>query len=110
VVGKITGFHGYVDLRDEICYIEDYNLIVSKDINEMLDTMLEEPFKPVLVNIPISLLMELDEVATTLSQTRSHLIRRAITRDLQFITKHELSRARTTEADIQDRLSKLAVG
>ena len=74
----------------------------------MLDPMLEEPFKPILINIPISLLTELDEVAATLSQTRSHLIRRAISRDLQFITKHEISQARTTEADIQNRLSKLA--
>jgi metal-responsive CopG/Arc/MetJ family transcriptional regulator len=73
----------------------------------MLDPMLEEPFKPILVNIPISLLNELDEVAITLSQTRSHLIRRAISRDLQFVTKHELSRARTSEADIQTCLSKL---
>jgi metal-responsive CopG/Arc/MetJ family transcriptional regulator len=69
--------------------------------------MLEEPFKPILVNIPVSLLAQLDEVAITLSQTRSHLIRRAISRDLQFITKHELSQARINEADIQSRLSKL---
>jgi len=47
--------------------------------------------KPVLINIPIGLLQELDEAAERLDLSRSELVRRSLHRDLKFVVKHEVA-------------------
>jgi metal-responsive CopG/Arc/MetJ family transcriptional regulator len=47
-------------------------------------------YKPILINIPLTLLERLDHAATNLNLSRSELLRRSLRRDLIFITDHEL--------------------
>jgi metal-responsive CopG/Arc/MetJ family transcriptional regulator len=47
--------------------------------------------KPVLINIPIGLLQELDKAAKRLDLSRSELVRRSLHRDLKFELKHEVA-------------------
>jgi len=46
--------------------------------------------KPILINVPISLLEQLDEAADCLDLSRSELVRRSLHRDLKFVMKHEV--------------------
>ena len=47
--------------------------------------------KPILINIPIELLHELDRAAERLELSRSELVRRSLHRDLKFVVKHEVA-------------------
>jgi metal-responsive CopG/Arc/MetJ family transcriptional regulator len=47
-------------------------------------------YKPILINIPLTLLERLDHAAANLNLSRSELLRRSLRRDLIFITDHEL--------------------
>ena len=53
---------------------------------------MRSPFKSILLNLPVDMANRLDEAASVLRMSRSDLIRRAVTRDLQFIVLHELER------------------
>jgi metal-responsive CopG/Arc/MetJ family transcriptional regulator len=46
--------------------------------------------KPILINMPLELLRNLDDAATQLSLCRSELIRRCLKRDLTFIADRQL--------------------
>jgi metal-responsive CopG/Arc/MetJ family transcriptional regulator len=48
--------------------------------------------KPILINIPLKLLRQLDDAAAQLSLCRSELIRRCLKRDLTFILDRQLHR------------------
>jgi metal-responsive CopG/Arc/MetJ family transcriptional regulator len=48
--------------------------------------------KPILINMPIELLRNLDDAATQLSLCRSELIRRCLKRDLTFVADRQLQR------------------
>ena len=54
--------------------------------------------KPVLINIPIGLLQELDEAAERLDLSRSELVRRSLHRDIKFVLKHEVADASKSKA------------
>jgi len=47
-------------------------------------------YKPILINIPLTLLERLDHAATNLNLSRSEPLRRSLRRDLTFIIDHEL--------------------
>jgi metal-responsive CopG/Arc/MetJ family transcriptional regulator len=47
-------------------------------------------YKPILINIPLTLLERLDHAAANLNLSRSELLRRSLRRDLTFIIDHEL--------------------
>jgi metal-responsive CopG/Arc/MetJ family transcriptional regulator len=49
--------------------------------------------KPVLINLPVTLLQQLDRAAARLELSRSELVRRSLQRDLKFVVKHELEEA-----------------
>ena len=55
--------------------------------------------KAVLLNLPVSLVDQLDQAANVLQLTRTDVIRRSLLRDLQFITNHELGRAIASRID-----------
>ena len=46
--------------------------------------------KPILINMPVTLLRQLDHAAANMNLCRSEMLRRSLRRDLSFITKHEL--------------------
>ena len=54
--------------------------------------------KPILINIPIELLHELDKAAQRLDLSRSELVRRSLHRDLQFVIKHQVEEASRAKA------------
>jgi len=54
--------------------------------------------KPILINIPIELLHELDKAAQRLDLSRSELVRRSLHRDIKFVLKHEVEEASKTKA------------
>ena len=51
-----------------------------------------ENHRPILLNVPLRLLQRLDVASKALSVTRSELIRRSLTRDLDFVLEHEVPR------------------
>ena len=57
-----------------------------------------EQLKPILFNVPISLLEQLDFSASELNLTRSELLRRSLRRDLEFVICNEIKRHRETQA------------
>src|SRR5262249_55172006 len=64
---------------------------------EGISPMLAEPYKPVLLNMPITLLERLDNAASALQMNRSDLIRRSLARDLEFLVSNEVALARARE-------------
>lgn len=56
--------------------------------------------KPVLINIPINLLQQLDKAAEHLDLSRSELVRRSLHRDVKFVLKHEVDQASKAKAKV----------
>ena len=52
-----------------------------------------DPFKPILVNIPTSLLTQIDGARKILNRTRTDMIRRSLVRDMTYVVQCELPRA-----------------
>jgi hypothetical protein len=50
------------------------------------------PTRPILINLPLGLLANLDEAATVLRLTRTDVIRRSLLRDLDYVVRYELQR------------------
>ena len=67
--------------------------------------------KPILINMPLELLRNLDDAATQLSLCRSELIRRCLKRDLTFVADRQLQRfneaKQSTMQDYRNWSSKL---
>ena len=51
-----------------------------------------KPYRPILINMPITLLEQLDEAAEQLDLCRSEMLRRCLQRDLTFIADRQLHR------------------
>ena len=51
-----------------------------------------KPHKPILINMPIMLLEQLDSAAKQLDLCRSEMLRRCLQRDLTFIADRQLPR------------------
>ena len=49
-----------------------------------------KPYKPILINMPIALLEQLDEAAEQLDLCRSEMLRRCLQRDLTFVASRQL--------------------
>jgi metal-responsive CopG/Arc/MetJ family transcriptional regulator len=47
-------------------------------------------YKAILINVPVDLLQRLNEASAALTLSRSELIRRALTRDIEFVFEHEI--------------------
>jgi metal-responsive CopG/Arc/MetJ family transcriptional regulator len=56
--------------------------------------------KPIHINLPTMVVKQLDDVAAVLSQTRSDVIRRAISNHLQLGARHEVAHAQMSEAEV----------
>ena len=62
-----------------------------------------DTYKPILLNVPLGLLQRLNEASAAMSLNRSALIRRSLSRDLDFILRYEISRrAKGNEATARD--------
>lgn len=51
-----------------------------------------KPYKPILINMPLDLLDQLDAAARQLDLCRSEMLRRCLQRDLTFIADRQLPR------------------
>jgi metal-responsive CopG/Arc/MetJ family transcriptional regulator len=49
-------------------------------------------YKPILINMPLKLLQQLDDAAKELSLCRSEMLRRCLQRDLTFVAGCQLNR------------------
>ena len=49
------------------------------------------PYKPILINMPLKLLQQLDDAAKRLSLCRSEMLRRCLQRDLTFVADRQLN-------------------
>ncbi len=47
-------------------------------------------YKPILINMPLKLLQQLDDAAKQLSLCRSEMLRRCLKRDLTFVADRQL--------------------
>jgi len=62
--------------------------------------MLTRDLKPIHINLPSTIVKQLDDVAAVLFQTRSDVIRRAISNHLQLGARHEVAHAKLSEAEV----------
>jgi metal-responsive CopG/Arc/MetJ family transcriptional regulator len=60
------------------------------EVNEKDELM--KSYKPILINMPITLLEQLDAAAKQLDLCRSEMLRRCLQRDLTFIADRQLHR------------------
>ena len=62
-----------------------------------------DTYKPILLNVPLGLLQRLNEASAAMRISRSELIRRSLSRDLEFVIRYEISRlAKATEESASD--------
>ena len=62
-----------------------------------------DTYKPILLNVSLGLLQRLNEASAAMCINRSALIRRSLSRDLDFILRYEIShRAKGNEATARD--------
>ena len=66
--------------------------------------------KPILLNLPLSLVEQLDTAAGVLNFTRTDLIRRSLSRDLRFVFLHEVPRARQFKEETATRYAAWLAG
>jgi hypothetical protein len=50
-----------------------------------------DTYKPILLNVPLGLLQRLNQASAAMRISRSALIRRCLSRDLEFVLRCELS-------------------
>jgi hypothetical protein len=55
--------------------------------------LLQDPYRPIQLNLPLDVLEQLTRAAQVMGMTRADLIRRSICRDLQFVLESEVTLA-----------------
>ena len=56
-------------------------------------------YKAIIINVPADLLKRLNEASTLMELSRSELIRRVLTRDIEFVFEHEIPKVSKTREE-----------
>ena len=87
------------------CLRINRNDIIKKGVT---GNVITERYKPILLNIPLDMLGQLDCAAKVLGITRSDLIRKSLARDLAFVLDEELALAQKREEQVMRDYKKWA--
>jgi Ribbon-helix-helix protein, copG family len=68
--------------------------------------LITKAYKPITMNFPTALLAQVDAAAKMLGQTRSELIRKAVSRDLTYAVAMEIAARQDHSQKLQDQFDR----